>query len=210
MYKKIPLLLVFIVLTSLVFAQKRSFDAGVFLGFNGIHIEGDNEVLYNSNTGTVWGTGGISAGFTVKRDFAKSFYWTFDLRYIRKGSIYEFINIQGVQDFESIKFDYAELPLSIGYKTNIGKRYIYVEMGTAIAKLMNSEKLVSEYSNGQDISLFNQFKDYDFSVLGAIKFSTNRKEKILYGLCVARSFLSIHETYKLYNFDYGIEMSYSF
>lgn len=210
MNKKITFLLIFVVFTSFVFAQKRSFDVSVFLGFNGIHIEGDNEVLYNSNTGTVWGTGGISAGFAVKRDFAKSFYWTFDLRYIRKGSIYEFINIQGVQDFESIKFDYAELPLSLGYKTNIGKRYIYLEMGAAIAKLMNSEKIVSEYSNGQDISLFNQFKDYDFSMLGAIKLSTNRKEKILYGIRVARSFLSIHETYKLYNFDYGIEISYYF
>ena len=210
MIKKIQIILFLIIFTSAVFAQKKGFDAAIFLGLNGIHIEGDNEVLYNSSNGTIWGTGGISVGLSVKRDFTKFFYWSFDLSYIRKGSVYEFTNVQGVRDFESIKLDYAELPALIGYKMNIGKRYLYLEMGAAVAKLLNSEKLVSDYSYGQDVSLFNQFKDYDYSVLGALKISANRKEKILFGLRAAQSFLSIHEAYKLYNFDYGIELSYYF
>jgi hypothetical protein len=193
-----------------LFAQQKGFDAGVFFGLNGIHIEGDNVVLYNSNNGTIWGTLGATAGVAVKRDFAKSFYWTFDLRYIRKGSIYEFSNTQGVQDFEVIKFDYAELPVLVGYNIRLEKRYVYFEMGAAAAKLLNSEKLVSDYSYGQDISLFDQFKDYDYSFIVALKYSFNTKEKSLIGFRVARSFLSIHEIYKLYNFDYGIELSYYF
>ncbi|MBU8893372.1 MAG: PorT family protein [Bacteroidales bacterium] len=207
---KIQVVLCLTLFISTVFAQKKGFEAGIFFGLNGIHIEGDNEVLYNSSNGTIWGTGGISAGLSVKRGFARNLYWSFDLRYIRKGSIYEFTNVQGVRDFESIKLDYAELPVLIGYKTNIGKRYLYIEMGAAVAKLLNSEKLVSDYSYGQDISLFNQFKDYDYSMIGALKISANRKEKTLFGLRVARSFLSIHEIYKLYNFDYGIDLSYYF
>ena len=90
-------------LSTLLVAQKNGFEASIFLGFNGIHIEGQNEVLYNSSSGTIWGTGGLSAGLAVKRNFSKNFYWIFDLRYIRKGSVYEFNNSLGIQDFESIK-----------------------------------------------------------------------------------------------------------
>ncbi len=211
MMKKIVLILSLITILSLSgFTQKRGFDAGIFFGLNGIHIEGDNEVLYNSSNGTIWGTGGLTAGLTVKRTFAKNFYWLFDLRYIRKGSIYEFTNILGLQDFESIKFDYAELPVLIGYKAELEKRYLYLEIGAALAKLLNSQKLVSDYSYGQDISLFDKFNDYDYSIIGSLKTSLNKKEKVLVGVRVARSFLSIHEMYKLYNFDYGIELSYYF
>lgn len=210
MKKKIQIVFFLILCTFFALAQKKEFNVGLFLGFNGIHIEGDNEVLYNSSNGTIWGTGGLSAGLTVKRSFTDNFYWSFDLRYIRKGSIYEFTNIQGIRDFESIKLDYAELPVHILYKTYIGKRYLFIELGAAVAKLLNSQKLVSDYSYGQDISLFDQFRDYDYSVLGAIKFSVNRKEKTLIGLRVARSVRSIHHIYKLYNFDYGIELSYFF
>ena len=92
----------------------------------------------------------------------------------------------------------------------MSKRFLYIDGGFAVAKLLNSEKLISDYSYGHDISLFSDFKEYDYSVLGAIKISNNRKEKVLIGLRVARSFISIHEVYKLYNFDYGIELSYHF
>ena len=210
MHKKILLVIFLIFFTLISFAQKKNFDAGVFLGFNGIHIEGDNQVLYNSSNGTIWGTGGISAGLSVKRYFHKNYYWAFEMRYIRKGSIYEFINNQGVRDFESIKLDYAELPVLIAFKTSLGRRYIYIELGGAVAKLLNSQKIVSDYSFGQDISLFDMFRDYDYSAVGSVKISTNRKEKILLGVRVSRSFRSIHKVYKLYNFDYGVEISYNF
>lgn len=198
------------VITIITYGQKKTFDAGIFIGFNGVHIEGQNEVLYNSTNGTIWGSGGITTGLSVKREVSKSFYWKFDLRYIRKGSVYEFTNTQGTQDFEAIKFDYAELPLLTGYKIKLSKHFIYFEAGCAIAKLLNSEKLVSDYSYGQDISLFSKFKDYDYSLLGSIKISANKREKVLLGLRVAHSFISIHKAYKLYNFDYGIEICYQF
>lgn len=210
MSKTIQITFLLIFISNFSFSQKRGFDAGVFFGLNGIHIEGDNEVLYNSNNGTVWGRLGATAGITVKRDFAKNFYWTFDLRYIQKGSIYDFTNVYGLPDFEHIKFDYAELPVLVGYNVRLEKRFMYFEIGAAIAKLLNSQKIISDYSYGQDISLFDQFKDYDYSFIVALKYSFNKKEKTLIGFRVARSFLSIHEKYKLYNFDYGVELSYYF
>jgi len=206
--KTIQITFLLILISNLSFSQKSGFDAGIFFGLNGIHIEGDNQVLYNSTNGTIWGTGGITAGLIVKRNFTENFYWSFDLRYIRKGSVYEFTNIQGVQDFESIKFDYAELPISVGYNIRLEKRYLYFEVGAAVAKLLNSKKIISDYSYGQDISLFDQFKDYDYSFIVALKYSFNKKEKTLIGFRVARSFITIHEKYKLYNFDYGVELSY--
>ena len=205
---KIGFIIVFISITIFSFAQKKNFNASIFLGFNGIHIEGDNEVLYNSTNGTIWGTGGITGGISVKRNFTNSLYWTFDLRYIRKGSIYEFTNIQGVQDFESIKLYYAELPVLIGYTSNTRKYNIYLELGASVAKLMNSEKLISDFSYGQDISLFDQFRDYDYSILGAAKLSLRKHPRFLYGIRVSRSVRSIHNVYQLYNFDYGLEFSY--
>lgn len=208
--KKIIFLLLINCTSFFLHAQNRNFETGIFLGFNGIHIEGDNQVLYNSTNGTAWGSLGATAGITVKRDFAKKFYWTFDLRYMRKGSIYDFTNIYGLPDHELIKLDYAELPVLIGYNVRLEKRYLYFELGAAIAKLLNSKKIVSDYSNGQDISLFDQFKDYDYTFIVALKYSFNKKEKTLIGFRVAHSFISIHEKYKLYNFDYGVELSYYF
>ena len=208
MRKTIQITSLLLLISGFAFSQKYGFDAGIFFGLNGIHIEGDNQVLYNSTNGTIWGTGGITAGLIVKRNFTENFYWSFDLRYIRKGSVYEFTNIQGVQDFESIKFDYAELPISVGYNIRLEKRYLYFEVGAAVAKLLNSKKIISDYSYGQDISLFDQFKDYDYSFIVALKYSFNKKEKTLIGFRVARSFITIHEKYKLYNFDYGVELSY--
>lgn len=208
MRKTIQITSLLLLISGFAFSQKYGFDAGIFFGLNGIHIEGDNQVLYNSTNGTIWGTGGITAGLIVKRNFTENFYWSFDLRYIRKGSVYEFTNIQGVQDFESIKFDYAELPISVGYNIRLEKRYLYFEVGAAVAKLLNSKKIISDYSYGQDISLFDQFKDYDYSFIVALKYSFNKKEKTLIGFRVARSFITIHEKYKLYNFDYGVDLSY--
>lgn len=201
---------VFILITSLVFAQNKAFDAGIFLGLNGIHIEGQNEVLYNSSDGKIWGAGGISAGLSVKRNFSKSFYWAFNLQYIRKGSVYEFVNTYGRPDFELIKLDYAELPFFIGYRKALKKRFMYLQMGASVAKLLNSKKIISAFNYGRDVSMFDNFKDFDHSVIAAFKISSNRKERLMYGFRVERSFLSIHEVYKLYNFDYGIELSYFF
>ena len=84
------------------------------------------------------------------------------------------------------------------------------ETGLSMAKMLNSQKLISKYNYDQDISLFDKFKSYDYSALAGLKISANRKEKIIMGIRVERSFLSIHEVYKLYNFDYGIELSYFF
>jgi len=208
MIKRFVVNTVFIFISSLLFAQNKGFDAGIFLGFNGIHIEGQNEVLYNSTDGTIWGSGGISAGLSVKRNLSKSFYWAFNLQYIRKGSIYEFVNNYGRPDFEVIKLDYAELPILLGYRIRLSKRFLYFEAGASVAKLLNSKKLISEYNYGQDISLFDRFKNYDYSALAELKISTNRKEKFIIGVRIERSFLSIHKVYKLYNFDYGVELSY--
>ena len=111
MMKKIVLILSLITILSLSgFTQKRGFDAGIFFGLNGIHIEGDNEVLYNSSNGTIWGTGGLTAGLTVKRTFVENFYWSFDLRYIRNALVHGREKKFGKVINPTIKNDYLIRP----------------------------------------------------------------------------------------------------
>jgi len=112
-------------------SQNREFIVGGMIGFYGIHIEGDVENLYSSSDGTFWGTGGFSAGLNVKRNFSKDISGAFEIRYIRKGGLYEFISNVGTQAYESIRLDYIEFPLLFGVKANLKKKYLLIETGLA-------------------------------------------------------------------------------
>ena len=125
------LLLTLIFSTIDVSAQNREFVVGVMLGFYGIHIEGNVEQLYSSSNGTFWGTGGISAGLNVKRNFSKGFYGAFEIRYSKKGGLYEFISSYNTQAYESIKLQYIEFPILLGVKANLKQKYFLLETGLA-------------------------------------------------------------------------------
>jgi len=191
-------------------SQNKEFIVGGMIGFYGIHIEGDVENLYSSSNGTFWGTGGFSAGFNVKRYFSKNIYGAFELRYIRKGGLYEFVSNVGIQAYESIKLDYIEFPLLFGVKANLKKKYLLIETGLAYARLINSKMLVSDFNRWNVTDKLSNFKENDLSWVANIKYPIIKSEKLLIGFRFSYSLFTIHNYYKLYNMDYGVELYYLF
>ena len=92
-------LLIILILHSDMVSQSSGFRAGVLFNANGIHIQGQDDTYWSVSSGTVWGTGDLSAGGFVKRNFSDHFYTSLELRYIQKGSLYEFLTDNGLQVF---------------------------------------------------------------------------------------------------------------
>ncbi len=191
-------------------SQNKEFIVGAIMGFYGIHIEGDVEHLYSSSDGTFWGTGGFSGSLNVKRDFTKSIYGAFEIRYSIKGSLYEFISDVGLQAYETIKLHYIEFPLIFGVKTNLKKRYLLLETGIAYARLVNSKMLVSDFKRWDVTDKLSNFKENDLSWIANLKYPIIKSEKLLVGFRFSYSLFTIHNYYKLYNMDYGVELYYLF
>ena len=54
----------------------------------------------------------------------------------------------------------------------------------------------------------DKFENDDYSLIAGMKFPLNRKQNLLLGLRTEYSLFSVHKDYKLYNFNYGIEINY--
>ena len=209
--KSIFLLLFFLYgITSDTKSQNREFIVGSMAGFYGIHIVGDIAEMYSQTSGELSGTGGFSVGFNVKRNFSKNVFGAFELRYIRKGSIYEFITSYGTVAYEVINLDYIEIPILIGFKINLKKKYLLSETGLAYARMISSDMLVSELNKWDVSPKLNSFKQNDFSWVANLKYPVIKSEKLLIGFRFSYSLMSIHSIYKLYNLDYGLEINYLF
>lgn len=206
-YFAISLLLI---LNTDLFSQDSKFNAGILFNANGIHIQGQDVTYWSGSEGTIWGTGGLSLGGYVKRNFTDHIYASLELRYIRKGSIYEFLTDYGLHAYEVLKLNYIEMPILFGYKIRPNNKYRLFETGIAIAKLFSSDLEINELTQRKGTPESGDFKDIDFSWVGSVKFPLNRKKgnNLLFGLRVVHSILSIHKQYKLYNFDYGIQLDF--
>lgn len=191
-------------------SQSREFVAGSILGFYGIEMNGEVKELYSPTNGEVTGTGGLSFGFNVKHHFSKTIYGIIELRYSRKGSIYEFISSYGTQAFESIRLDYIEIPLMVGYKIKVKRKHLFTETGLAFARLIYSKMMLSDLNPWDCSSNMNNFKQNDYSFVAMVKYPVIKSEKLLVGFRFSHSLVSIHSFYKLYNMDYGIEVYYLF
>jgi len=196
-------------------AQQNKFNGGLFFNINGIEFKGKDETHYwNSNRPgkEIGGTLGVSAGLFVKRDLTGKIYFSFEMRYIRKGSIYGFTSRYGQQAFESILIQYIEVPFLVGYRFKPSKRPYYFESGFAYAKMIGSNIETNDLTNRIGTPDAKAFKKFDVSWIGSLKFPLimKWKENILFGLRISHSVLPIHKYYKIYNFDYGIEFCYVF
>lgn len=191
-------------------SQSNEFIVGAAVGIYGIHIIGDIEKMYSQTSGEFSGTGGYSVAFNVKRYISKNTFGEFELRYIRKGSIYEFITSVGTVAYESIQLDYIEIPVLIGFNINLKKRYLLAETGLAYARLIGSDMLVSEMNEWDVSDKLNNFKPNDFSWVAGLKYPVLKNEKLLVGCRFSYSLMSIHSVYNLHNLDYGIELYYLF
>lgn len=197
-------------ITLFVFAQSNNFRGGVFLNPNGIHFAGDNQIFWQSQNGKVWGGGGISGGIYVKRDISKKVYFGLELRYIQKGSVFEYGNQFGSRSVETMRINYAEIPVLIGYTFQINKKNYFLETGIAYAKELSSKLHINELTSQNEYSNIDNFKDNDLSWINSIKFSINKKRKnnLLLGLRMSYSLKSIHKYYNIRNMTYGVQFDY--
>ncbi len=194
------------------FCQPRNFIGGIFFNANGIHIVGDDNAYWQNSNGTVWGGGGLSAGLSVKHYLNKNYYLNFELRYIQKGSVYEYLSQQSAQSFKVLRLNYIELPVSIGHKLKTNKKSYFIETGFAYAKSFSSRVKINDFAYRTGAANVEFFKDYDISWFGSFKFPLNKKgkENLLFGSRFSNSLFSIHEYYKLKNMVYGLQIDYIF
>jgi hypothetical protein len=192
----------------MVKSQNRDFIVGSLIGFYGIENRGDiQDAYYPLSNGSISGNGGLSYGLNVKHDLSKHIYGAIELRYCRKGSIYTFLSTNGTQSFHAIRLDYIEIPLSIGFKIKMKKKTLFAETGLAYARLFSSRMKIGEIQSAIQES---NYKHDDISWVANLKYPINKSQKLLIGLRFLHSLFSIHQSYKLYNMDYGVEFYYLF
>ena len=194
------------------YCQPRDFIGGIFFNANGIHIVGDDHTYWQNSNGKIWGGGGLSAGLSVKHYLLKKCYLNLELRFIQKGSVYEYLNLYSTQSFEVLRLNYVELPVSLGYKLKTDTRDYFIESGFAYGTLFSSKVKIDEFAYRTGTSNAESFKDYDISWFSSFKFPLNKKgkENLLFGLRFSHSLFTIHEYYKLKNMVYGLQIDYIF
>ena len=194
------------------YAQQDRFIGGVLLNFNGIEFKGNTTQFWNGPSSEISGTLGFSAGLFVNRELSKSIYTKLEIRYIEKGSIYEFTSQYGSEAFQSVSLKYVEIPLLLGYKIKPFKKTYYLECGFGFAKLISSGVEENNSTPRIGTPTATEFKLNDISWIVSYKFPLIKKwdEKCLFGLRVSRSITTINKYINISNFDYGIEVVYLF
>ncbi len=206
---KILLLFTCLIINGSIRAQ-NAFDGGVLLDLHGIGLLGETDRYWNTSKQVGAGHGGYSVGLLVKRDFPPKVYSLLQIRYSTKGSLHSFTGQYGVQSYESLYLNYVELPLLIGYKINRAKKDLYLETGFAYARLINS-KLEAENKRIETPTV-DGFKTNDLVWIGNVKIPIIEKweQNFLAGISISCSIISIHQEYKIYNFEYGFTFNYLF
>jgi hypothetical protein len=202
-------LLTAFLLVSQVNAQHTSaFKGGFLFNANGIQLEGQDAAYWSPAGGKIWGAGGLSLGARVQRSFSNHLFWALELRYIRKGSLYEYLTEYGLMEYEALKINYLEIPLLLGCIFRPDGKYRILETGFAVSRMFSSQLAVDKLVHRTGTPNADDFKDWDFSWVAAFKFPLNRRkaDNLLFGVRAEHSVRSIHEIYKLYNFVYGVEL----
>lgn len=207
------LLVLCLIITQVSFAQQNRFIGGAFLNVNGIEFQGDEAEFWDEpTTKNIGGTLGMSAGLFVKRELPGNLSASLELRYIKKGSIYSFVSEYGTHAFETMYLSYVEIPLLLGYEFNAGKRTFFLESGPAFAKRYSYSFEYNHLLNITGAEGYNDFRKIDLSWIADIKMPVFSKwsKHFMLGLRVSHSIISIHNYYRIYNFDYGAEIEYVF
>jgi hypothetical protein len=209
---KAVIILIFNFYTVLTFCQSNYFIGGIFFNVNGIHLEGNNDIYWQNSNGRTLGAGGLSAGLSVNHYLHKKYYINLEIRFMQKGSVYEYFILDTTRFFEVLRLNYMEVPISIGYKFKIYKRSFFIESGFAYGKLFSSEEKINEYAKLTNISNAEFFKDSDISWFTCIKYPLNktRRKNLILGLRFAYSLFTIHKYDNLNSMVYGLQMDYKF
>ncbi|NOX48540.1 MAG: PorT family protein [Chlorobi bacterium] len=191
--------------TQNLIAQHKKFDAGIFFNINANTISRKDRSLMRSPAGKGF-AGGMSVGASIKRMFSPHFQGGFELRYIKKGSLYNTAQGEGL-----LKLNYIEIPVLIGYSFFPDKVNIILESGFAVAKMFQSDKSINLLVGSAGTKNINEdFNDFDISWIGIFKWSMNPKaaKNVFLGFRFEHSILSIHELWNLYNINWGVQFEY--
>jgi hypothetical protein len=196
-------------------AQKITFEGGVLLGIYGVDVTGDKvgfwEYDYKKS-----GILGISAGPFVKCHFNREVYGVLELRYSGKGTTYGYINQYFTQSFETIRFNYIEIPLLIGTRQKVNsdnQTYdLTFESGFAFARLFSSNLKYMDITRRPKIASLSGFKNFDVTWIAQVKFPCYflKQDQFMLGFRIEHSIVSINTDFKLFNFGYGVELNYIF
>lgn len=172
------------------------------MGGNGIAIKGDKEIH--------WGTGGLTLGAYVNTYFSDRLSLQLEMKYIRKGSIYVYNNVFGLEDYELLKLNYIEIPLVSHYYFKANERGFYLEGGFAYAYLFSKTFTDSRMGVTEPNTRFEGYRRNDFSIMGGLgyRFISKKDHDFSILFRVSRSLFSIHDWLKLYNVVYGISFYY--
>jgi len=196
------LLLLSICISGWASAQEHLFNAGMLIGGNGIEIKGDKEMH--------WGSGGLTLGAYVNTFFSKRLALQLEIKYIRKGSIYVYNNVFGLEDYEVLKLNYIELPLVTQYYFKANAKCFFVEGGVAYAYLFSKTYTDSRMGTTEPNTRFEGYRRNDFSIMGGLgyRFISKKDHDFSILFSASRSVRSIHDYLKLYNIVYGLSFYY--
>lgn len=196
-------------------AQKISFEGGILTGLHGADFLGDEEKFWNDDYEKSRILG-IAAGPFVRCKFSPESFAVLELKYMGKGSTFGYINQFFTQSFETIRFRCVEIPVLYGSRGTIhgrtGDIHFSFETGLSFSRVFASTLNYDEVTQRTDkVSLYG-FRNYDCSWIAQlhIPYREGKNYRILLGVLIERSLFSIHDNYKLYNFDYGFELCYLF
>ncbi len=209
---KVVVIIIFNLFSVISFCQSNYFNGGVFFNVNGIHLEGNNDIFWQNSNGKAFGAGGLSAGISTYRYLNQKYYLNLEIRFIQKGSVYEYFIQDDTRFFEVLRLNYIEIPISLGYRFKVYKKDLFMESGFAYAKLFLSEKNINKYAKLTQISNAEFFKDSDISWFTCVKYSLNKtkRNKLVLGLRFSHSLFTIHEYDNLHNMVYGLQIDYKF
>ncbi len=206
------LIILFVSINAFGYAQSEKFVAGVMMNVNGIELQGQTDLLWKNVDGTVWGGLGSSFGIHVSKEFRKHYFVKFEIRYIQKGSVYEYVNEFASQKIDMFKLNYIETPLSFGLLFPQSKKIASLEAGLSVARMFSSKTQIDEITSRSYQPITALFKDFDYSVFALMQFPvfTKHTKNVQFGLRCAYSLGSIHDYYKLRHFVYGLQLEYRF
>ncbi len=157
MYRKSLVVLVLILVTGQLFAQKK-FTTSAFFGTTATQVQGDALAGFDKL--------GITGGIGTVYQFNKSWGLGFELSYIQKGS-------RKVQNPDSADFSYykmalhyAEVPVFLRYKY----KKIWFEAGPTFGILIAA----SEENSDGILAYSAPFKQFELGIMGGVAYQFNQ------------------------------------
>jgi len=192
-----------------IHAQKKGFEVGFRLNLNIFGMYGKDKKIYIVDTNKTSGGIGFPFGPFVYMEITPKNYGIIEILYSQKGSFYTSKKWYNFSNREGIGLNYIEIPLIYGRKVDNVLDGKSIQIGLSYSKLIAINANYKDLSKRLNTLALSNFKNYDLSFLIGLMTPIDRiwmsdKKKCHYLFLNSRlssSILSVHKTYKLYNFS---------